>query len=61
MKILLLDIETAPNLVYVYQYWNQNVTIDKVENPDYMLCWAAKWYGKIKYIQVIVNTKVRRR
>jgi len=43
MKILLLDIETAPNLVYVFNYWNQNISIDKVEVPDYMLCWAAKW------------------
>jgi hypothetical protein len=44
LKILLLDIETAPSLAYVFQYWNQNISIDKVEVPDYMLCWAAKWY-----------------
>lgn len=46
MKILTLDIETAPNLVYVWGLWNQNVSIESIVEPTYMLSWAAKWYGK---------------
>jgi DNA polymerase elongation subunit (family B) len=45
MKILLLDIETAPNLVHVWGLWNQNVGINQIMDSGYVLCWAAKWYG----------------
>lgn len=43
MKILLLDIETAPNLVTVWGLWNQNVSINQIMDAGYVLCWAAKW------------------
>lgn len=46
MKILLLDIETAPNKVYVWGLWNQNVAINQIDEPGYVLCWAAKWLGE---------------
>lgn len=46
MKILLLDIETAPNLVHVWGLWNQNVGINQIMDSGYTLCWAAKWYGE---------------
>lgn len=45
MKILLLDIETAPNLAYVWGLWQQNVGINQIESAGYVLCWAAKWLG----------------
>lgn len=45
MKILLLDIETAPNLVHVWGLWQQNVAINQIQASGYVLCWAAKWYG----------------
>lgn len=45
MKILLLDIETAPNLVHVWGLWNQNVGVPQIIDSGYVLCWAAKWYG----------------
>ena len=48
MKILTLDIETAPNLVYTWGLWNQNIYIDAIVEPTYMLSWAAKWHGKKK-------------
>jgi len=48
MKILTIDIETAPNLVYVWGLWNQNVSIESIVEPTYMLSWAAKWHGKKK-------------
>lgn len=46
MKILVLDIETAPNLAYVWGLWKQNITIDKIVNSGYVLCWSAKWLGE---------------
>lgn len=48
MKILLLDIETAPNLAYVWGVWQQNIGINQIENNGYVLCWAAKWLGEEK-------------
>lgn len=44
-KILLLDIETAPNRVYTWGLFKQNVSISQIEEPGYTLCWAAKWLG----------------
>jgi uncharacterized protein YprB with RNaseH-like and TPR domain/ribosomal protein S27AE len=46
IKILLLDIETAPNLVHVWGLWQQNVSIKQIIDAGYVLCWAAKWLGK---------------
>jgi DNA polymerase elongation subunit (family B) len=48
IKILLLDIETAPNLVYVWGIWQQNVAINQIEENGYVMCWAAKWLGEDK-------------
>lgn len=45
MKILLLDIETAPNKVYAWGLWNQNIATNQIVEPGYTLCWAAKWLG----------------
>ena len=45
MRILLLDIETAPNLAYVWGLWKQTINPDWVAASGYVLCWAAKWYG----------------
>lgn len=46
MRILLLDIETAPNIAYVWGLWQQNVSIDQIANSGYVLCWSAKWYDE---------------
>jgi DNA polymerase elongation subunit (family B) len=46
MKILLLDIETAPNTVFTWGLWDQNVGINQIIESSYVLCWAAKWYGE---------------
>jgi predicted RNA-binding Zn-ribbon protein involved in translation (DUF1610 family) len=47
-KVLLLDIETAPNRVYTWGLFKQNVSISQIEEPGYTLCWAAKWLGDKK-------------
>lgn len=47
-KILLLDLETAPAKAYVWGTNKQYVTIDKIVEQPYTLCWAAKWLGEPK-------------
>ena len=43
MRILTLDIETAPNLAYVWGLWDQNIAITQIEQAGEVICWAAKW------------------
>lgn len=47
-KILILDVETAPHLVYVWKFWKENVGAKQVVENGYMLSWAAKWLGNDK-------------
>ncbi len=44
-KVLLLDIETAPILGYVWQLWDQNVALNQIKTDWYILSWSAKWLG----------------
>ncbi len=46
MKILLLDIETSPNLAHVWGLWQQNVAMNQLVESSYTLCWAAKWHDQ---------------
>jgi len=45
---LLLDIETSPNLAYVWGIWEQNVNVNHMVSSSTTLCWAAKWLGDKK-------------
>ena len=46
MRLLFLDIETAPHVVYVWRLYDEGVPIDRVISAGYTLCWSAKWYGE---------------
>lgn len=47
LKILAIDIETAPRLVYVWRlYNNQNISWKQAEKDLFLLSWAAGWIGK---------------
>lgn len=46
MRVLLLDIETAPNTAYVWGLFKENIPIQRIVDSGYVLCWAAKWYGE---------------
>jgi hypothetical protein len=48
MKILFLDIETSPNLAYVWGLWDQNIAINQLVETTEMLCFGARWYGEKK-------------
>jgi len=45
-KILFLDIETAPNLAYVWSLWRQNVSLSQLVDVGQMISFAAKWRGR---------------
>ena len=45
MKILLLDIETAPNTAYVWRLFKENIGTNQLLESSYVMCWAAKWVG----------------
>jgi len=47
-KILILDIETAPIMSYVWGLWDQNVSLNQIEQDWHVLSWAAKWLGEKK-------------
>lgn len=46
MKILFLDIETAPNVAMVWGLFNQNISTGHLLNTGYTLSWAASWLGE---------------
>lgn len=54
MKILLIDIETAPILGRVWDLWDQNIALNQIESDWFILSWSAKWLGdppnKIMYM-----------
>lgn len=43
MKILFIDIETAPHKVYAWGLWNQDINPSNIIEPGYTLCFAAKF------------------
>lgn len=43
MKLLLLDIESAPHTAYIWGIWNENIPLDRLTTHGRTLCWAAKW------------------
>jgi len=47
-KLLLLDIETAPTLAYVWKLFDENISTDQIVRPSRVICWAAQWHGTRK-------------
>lgn len=46
MKILLLDIETAPNTAYIWKMFKENIPLARLIESGYVLCFSAKWLGE---------------
>ena len=44
--VLIFDIETSPNLAYVWGKWKQNVGDNQFLEKSYIMSFAAKWLGK---------------
>jgi len=43
LKVLIIDIETAPLLAYVWGLWDNNVALNQIKSDWYILSYAAKW------------------
>jgi hypothetical protein len=50
MKVLFLDLETSPNLAYVWGLWDQNVAINQMVDSTEVICFGARWLGSKKVI-----------
>lgn len=48
LKLLHIDIETAPHRVFAWGLFDQNIGINQIVEPGYTLCFAAKRHGKRK-------------
>jgi len=48
IRTLLIDIETRPNLGYIFDLWNQNISPDKLTETVEMISFASKWLGDKK-------------
>lgn len=42
-KVLILDIETAPLMAFVWGLWKQNVYLPQIHSDWFVFTWAAKW------------------
>ena len=45
-KILILDIETAPNVAHVWRFWKENVGAKQVLEHSTIMSFAYKWLGE---------------
>lgn len=45
MKVLALDIETAPNTAHVWGLFKQNISINQIQQTGRVMCFSAKWVG----------------
>jgi DNA polymerase elongation subunit (family B) len=45
LRILAIDIETRPNLAYVWKLWDESVGQDQLVEAHEVMCFAAKWVG----------------
>jgi len=48
MRVLTLDIETAPQVAHVWGLWQQNVGLPQLLESGYVMCFAAKWEDEDK-------------
>lgn len=58
-KTLIIDIETAPNVAYVWRFFKENVSAKQVLENGYLISYAAKWLGeeKIFYSDLQFNSE----
>lgn len=45
-KVLTLDIETSPTVVYTFSMTPNWISPDKIIEPSRVMCFAAKWYDR---------------
>jgi len=60
-KILILDIETIPSMVYVWRFFKENIAPKQVIQNSTILSFAAKWYDStyIFYDDISVHSETK--
>ena len=48
LKILFLDIETAPAKVWTYNFFDASIGPNQIIDPPRIICYSAQWYGSKK-------------
>lgn len=54
VRILLIDVESAPTTAYVWGRWDQTVNQKQVVKEGYLLTYSAKWLGE----ETIVSSRI---
>jgi hypothetical protein len=49
-RILLIDIETAPKIAYVWRTFKENISVEQIVSDTHLLSFAAKWLGEREII-----------
>lgn len=49
-KILLIDIETSPLIVYAWSLYDKYIPVGNIVEPGHTLCFAARWLGSKEVI-----------
>lgn len=55
LKVLFLDVETAPLIGYVWSRWQQNVGLDQTVSEWFIISWSAKWGGESEMINGVLT------
>ena len=50
LKLLTLDIESAPNVAHVWGLFKQTVSLNQLMESGQVISFAAKWHGKPKVL-----------
>lgn len=60
-KVLLVDIETAPIMGFVWDIWDQNIALNQIHKDWSILSWSAKWLGNKKVMYKDLRSKKDKR
>lgn len=44
-KVLIVDLETAPKIAYVWRFWKENISPKQVKQHGHIMSFSAKWLG----------------
>jgi hypothetical protein len=60
MRLLVVDLETTPNLAYTWGLHKQDIAPSQLVKPTDMLCFAAKWVGEREVVFHSVHSGPRK-
>ncbi len=47
-RLLKIDCETKPHKGYFWKLFDENISLDQLEEPSQIICFAAQWHGEKK-------------